>query len=62
LDQSGSYAQGTRFDNCCIFDAPCLPSRTALWSGQAHHAEPPEVKIEAGMFTATCATEGAVVG
>ena len=27
-------AQGTRFDNCYISDAPCLPSRTALWSGR----------------------------
>jgi arylsulfatase A-like enzyme len=23
-----------RFDNCYISDAPCLPSRTALWSGR----------------------------
>lgn len=27
-------AQGTRFDNCYISDAPCLPSRTSLWSGR----------------------------
>lgn len=27
-------AQGVRFDNCYITDAPCLPSRTALWSGR----------------------------
>ena len=27
-------AQATRFDNCYISDAPCLPSRTALWSGR----------------------------
>jgi arylsulfatase A-like enzyme len=27
-------AQGTRFDNCYTSDAPCLPSRTALWSGR----------------------------
>lgn len=26
--------QATRFDNCYITDAPCLPSRTALWSGR----------------------------
>lgn len=26
--------QGVRFDNCYITDAPCLPSRTALWSGR----------------------------
>ncbi|HWN68750.1 MAG TPA: sulfatase-like hydrolase/transferase, partial [Haliangium sp.] len=27
-------AQGVRFDNMYISDAPCLPSRTALWSGR----------------------------
>src|SRR6266478_4214154 len=27
-------AQGARFDNCYASDAPCLPSRTALWSGR----------------------------
>src|SRR5690606_26329400 len=27
-------AQGVRFDNVYISDAPCLPSRTALWSGR----------------------------
>lgn len=27
-------AQGTRFDNCYVSDAPCLPSRSALWSGR----------------------------
>jgi choline-sulfatase len=27
-------ADGVRFDNCYISDAPCLPSRTALWSGR----------------------------
>jgi arylsulfatase A-like enzyme len=27
-------AQGTRFENCYVSDAPCLPSRTALWSGR----------------------------
>lgn len=27
--------QGVRFDNCYITDAPCLPSRTAMWSGRA---------------------------
>lgn len=27
-------AQGVRFSNCYIPDAPCLPSRTALWSGR----------------------------
>ncbi len=26
--------EGVRFDNCYISDAPCLPSRTALWSGR----------------------------
>src|SRR6266581_2484069 len=26
--------QGVRFDNCYVSDAPCLPSRTALWSGR----------------------------
>ena len=26
--------QGTRFENCYVSDAPCLPSRTALWSGR----------------------------
>lgn len=25
---------GVRFDNCYVTDAPCLPSRTALWSGR----------------------------
>ena len=27
-------ARGTRFNNVYITDAPCLPSRTALWSGR----------------------------
>lgn len=27
-------AQGVRFDNVYVSDAPCLPSRTALWSGR----------------------------
>lgn len=27
-------ARGTRFDNCYVSDAPCLPSRTAQWSGR----------------------------
>lgn len=27
-------AEGVRFDNCYASDAPCLPSRTALWSGR----------------------------
>jgi arylsulfatase A-like enzyme len=27
-------AQGVRFDNCYVSDAPCLPSRTAMWSGR----------------------------
>ncbi|HWB53525.1 MAG TPA: sulfatase [Tepidisphaeraceae bacterium] len=27
-------ADGVRFDNCYVSDAPCLPSRTALWSGR----------------------------
>lgn len=26
---------GVRFDNCYITDAPCLPSRTAMWSGRS---------------------------
>jgi choline-sulfatase len=26
--------EGVRFDNCYVTDAPCLPSRTALWSGR----------------------------
>jgi choline-sulfatase len=26
--------QGVRFDNCYVSDAPCLPSRSALWSGR----------------------------
>ncbi|MEN8230872.1 MAG: sulfatase [Bacteroidota bacterium] len=26
--------QGVRFDNVYVSDAPCLPSRTALWSGR----------------------------
>ena len=26
--------QAVRFENCYITDAPCLPSRTALWSGR----------------------------
>lgn len=25
---------GVRFNNCYVTDAPCLPSRTALWSGR----------------------------
>jgi choline-sulfatase len=27
-------AQGRCFDNCYVSDAPCLPSRAALWSGR----------------------------
>ena len=27
-------AQGVRFENLYVTDAPCLPSRTALWSGR----------------------------
>lgn len=27
-------AQGTRFENCYVSDAPCLPSRSALFSGR----------------------------
>ncbi|HEX6383416.1 MAG TPA: sulfatase-like hydrolase/transferase [Anaerolineae bacterium] len=27
-------AAGVRFENCYVSNAPCLPSRTALWSGQ----------------------------
>jgi choline-sulfatase len=30
----GLAQQGVRFDNCYNTDAPCLPSRTALWSGR----------------------------
>ncbi len=26
--------RAARFDNCYVSDAPCLPSRTALWSGR----------------------------
>ena len=26
--------RGVRFDNCYVSDAPCLPSRTAMWSGR----------------------------
>ncbi len=26
--------QAVRFENCYVTDAPCLPSRTALWSGR----------------------------
>ncbi len=26
--------EAVRFDNCYVSDAPCLPSRTALWSGR----------------------------
>src|SRR5919199_3613723 len=28
-------ARGVRFENCYVTDAPCLPSRTALWSGRS---------------------------
>src|SRR5512145_2613121 len=28
-------SRGTRFTNSYVTDAPCLPSRTALWSGRA---------------------------
>ena len=27
-------SQGVRFDNYYVSDAPCLPSRTAMWSGR----------------------------
>ena len=27
-------ARGVRFDNDYVTDAPCLPSRTAMWSGR----------------------------
>jgi len=27
-------AQGVRFENCYVTDAPCLPSRSGLWSGR----------------------------
>src|SRR5690554_6913528 len=27
-------AEGVRFDHVYVSDAPCLPSRTALWSGR----------------------------
>lgn len=30
----GVAREGVRFTDCWISDAPCLPSRTALWSGQ----------------------------
>lgn len=30
----GVAAKGTRFDNCYVSDAPCLPSRAALYSGK----------------------------
>ena len=26
--------EGVRFENCCVSDAPCLPSRAALWNGR----------------------------
>ncbi|MDP9372404.1 MAG: sulfatase-like hydrolase/transferase, partial [Chloroflexota bacterium] len=26
--------QAVRFEGCYVSDAPCLPSRTALWSGR----------------------------
>lgn len=32
IDQIAS--QGLRFENCYITDAPCLPSRSGLWSGR----------------------------
>ena len=25
---------GVRFENCYVSDAPCLPSRSGLWSGR----------------------------
>jgi choline-sulfatase len=28
-------SQGVRFENCYVSDAPCLPSRSAMWSGRA---------------------------
>lgn len=28
-------SQGRRFENCYVSDAPCLPSRAALWSGRS---------------------------
>ena len=30
----GLAADATRFTNCTVTDAPCLPSRSALWSGR----------------------------
>jgi len=27
-------AEGVRFDNCYVSDAPCLPSRSSLWTGR----------------------------
>src|SRR5215212_3612028 len=27
-------SEGVRFENCYASDAPCLPSRTALWAGR----------------------------
>lgn len=32
LDRIAS--EGTRFENCYVTDAPCLPSRSGLWSGR----------------------------
>jgi len=60
--------QGVRFDNCYVTDAPCLPSRTALWSGRCgfhtgvvnHGGEAAEPFVEGAsrgfrdLFDATC--------
>ena len=27
-------AEGVRFDNCYVSDAPCLPSRSSLYTGR----------------------------
>ena len=45
-------AQGARFENCYAPDAPCLPSRSALWSGRfGYHTG---VRVGLSTHTATC--------
>jgi arylsulfatase A-like enzyme len=34
IDRVAAGAGGVRFDNYYVSDAPCLPSRTAMWSGR----------------------------
>src|SRR5688572_5070375 len=34
IDRVAGGAGGVRFDNYYVSDAPCLPSRTAMWSGR----------------------------